>query len=664
MLRFRLLLVLTLLSALTSSRFSTTAADLDGTSQSRLLNDIKYLADDKLEGRGVGTEGLDQAAKFLRGEFEKAGLDVTAVDGDAYQTFTMVTGSDLLEGNSLKFSGPEGKEITFELGKDVTICSFGGSGEISGELVFGGYGINAKDVPYQDFVGVDIKGKIVIVMRRNPQQDNPQSKFAVAHGISRHADLKSKVSACRSAGAAAVIFVSDPYTAHSEAEKAIGRANTAVIKAARELDKLSADDDAYTKAREDLKKALARVNKAHGDAHTGGFDPLMKFGYAGNGKDNSPPIVHISQAKCNELLKAALKKSLSDLENEINSDLKPRTQALEGWTVSGQTSIKRVRTEVSNVIAVLEGEGPLADETIVVGAHYDHVGFGGAGSLAPGSTDVHNGADDNASGTAALIEVARQLASREQPLPRRVVFIGFTAEERGLIGSAKYVADPVFPLEKTIAMYNMDMVGRLRDDKLTVFGVGTAPTFKADVTRFGEAREFKLSLKPEGFGPSDQSSFYAKKIPVLHFFTGTHSDYHRPGDDWDKVNVTGMSRIVDLVEDVVVHTADTQKRPEYLEVTTRAQVRRAGSRPYFGSIPDFGSDKAGYAISGVAPNSPAKKGGLLGGDHIIQFGDAKITDLNDFDAALRNYGAGDEVEVTVDRDGEKVKLKITLAKPK
>lgn len=662
MMRFRLLLVLTVLCALVCSRLD--AADLTGSPQDRLLNDVKFLSDDKLEGRGVGTDGLDQAAKFLKEEFRKAGLDVTAVDGDAFQTFTMVTGSELLEDNSLVFKGPEGKEIALEVGKDVNICSFGGSGKFSGEIVFGGYGINAKNVPYHDFDGVDVKDKIVIVMRRNPQQDNPQSKFAVAHGISRHADLKSKVSVCRSAGAAAIIFVSDSYTTDSEAEKAIDRANTAVIKAARQVAKLEASDDAYAAAREELKKALDRVNKAHGDAHTGGFDPLMKFGYAGNGKDNSPPIVHISQAQCNELLKAALKKSLSDLEAEINTDLKPRTQVLEGWTVSGQTSIQRVKTDVSNVIAVLEGEGPLADETIVVGAHYDHVGFGGAGSLAPGSTDVHNGADDNASGTAALLEVARQLASREQPLPRRIVFIAFTAEERGLIGSAKYVAEPVFPLEKTIAMYNMDMVGRLRDDKLTVFGIGTAPTFKADVTRFGETREFKLSLKPEGFGPSDQSSFYAKKIPVLHFFTGTHSDYHRPGDDWDKINVTGMTRIAGLVQDVVVHTADTQKPPEYLEVTSKATVQRGGSRPYFGSIPDFGSDKEGYAISGVAPNSPAKKAGLLGGDHIIQFGDAKITDLNDFDAALRNYAAGDAVDITVDRDGEKVKLKVTLAKPK
>jgi len=436
------------------------------------------------------------------------------------------------------------------------------------------------------------------------------------------------------------------------------------VKVARELAKLEPTDKAVTDTRSKLNAALERVNGAHGDAHTGGFDTLMKFGYAGNGKNGAIPIVHVSQAKCDELLKLALDKSLADLEAEIDTDLKPRTHVLKGWKVAGETSLKRIRTEVKNVIGVLEGEGPLADETIVVGAHYDHVGMGGDGSLAPGVIEVHNGADDNGSGTVALIEIARQLAARKEALPRRIVFIAFTAEEKGLIGSAKYVEKPLFPLDKTIAMFNMDMVGRLREDKLTVFGVGTSPTFKDDVTRLGEDAEFKLSLKPEGFGPSDQSSFYAKKIPVLHFFTNTHSDYHRPGDDWQKINFKGIQRIADLFRDVVVFTAETQNRPEYLEVASKADIQRQGSRPYFGSIPDFSEEGEGYAISGVSPKSPAANGGLKGGDRIVQFGESKVSDLSDFDLALRNFSAGDEVDVTVLRDGQRVKLKVTLAKPR
>lgn len=639
------------------------AAELRGTSQQRLLTDLKYLADDKLEGRGVGTTGINLAADYLKQQFAAAGTDVTAVDGDAFQKFTMVTGSRLTDPNSLTFKGPDGKEITLELGKDFNVCSFGGAAKFTGDIVFGGYAINAGDLGYQDFADVDLKGKTVIIMRRTPQQSNPKGKFAAGHGISRHASIRSKMSVCSSAGAAAVLFVNDPHSVNAEAEKALNNAHVAVVKAARTLTELDPGSKEFDDARNRLNDALKRVGKAHGDAHSGGFDDLMEFGYAGNGKEDSIPALHITQEKCNELLKAALNLSLADLEAEIDSDLKPRTQVLDGWTVQGQTSLERVRTEVRNVIAVLDGEGPLAEETIVVGAHYDHVGLGGQGSLAPGSTEVHNGADDNASGTVALVELARRLAAREQPLPRRVVFIAFSAEELGLVGSAKYVEDPIVPLDQTVAMFNMDMVGRLRE-KLTVFGVGTSPTFASDVKRFGAAHELNLSLKPEGFGPSDHSSFYGKKIPVLHFFTGTHSDYHRPGDDWDKVNIAGIDRIVRMLEDMVVHTAETQKRPEYVEVAGHAEVQRSGSRPYFGSIPNFGSEEAGYAVSGASPGSPAAKAGLQAGDHIIQLGDHKITDLSDFDLALRNYSAGDEVDVVVRRDGQQVKLKVTLAKPR
>ena len=206
---------------------------------------------------------------------------------------------------------------------------------------------------------------------------------------------------------------------------------------------------------------------------------------------------------------------------------------------------------MKNVVGVLAGEGPLADETIVVGAHYDHVGFGGPGSLAPWTHEVHNGADDNASGTAALIEVAERLATSEKGPRRRVVFIAFTAEERGLIGSAYYCRNPRFALEKTVAMINMDMVGRLVDDKLIVYGTGTAAEFDHLMDTTAARLKFEITKHEGGFGPSDHASFYAQKIPVLHLFTGNHNDYHRPSDDVEKLNVPGMRRVVDFVADVL-----------------------------------------------------------------------------------------------------------------
>jgi hypothetical protein len=244
------------------------------------------------------------------------------------------------------------------------------------------------------------------------------------------------------------------------------------------------------------------------------------------------------------------------------------------------------------------------------------------------------------------------------------VFIAFTAEERGLIGSAHYVSHPVVPLEKTIAMINLDMVGRLSDDKLTVFGTGTAKRWDELLGALAEQHGFELTSRPDGFGPSDQSSFYARKIPVLHFFTGNHSDYHRPSDDSDKVNVAGMRRVVDLIEQVVVDVAEEETRPQYVAVERPNPQRRAGSRPYFGSIPDFGRNEEGYAIQGVGPGSPAEEGGLKGGDVIIKLGDRNVGGLEDFDAALRVYKPGETVGVVVRRDGKAVTLKVTLGKPR
>ena len=220
------------------------------------------------------------------------------------------------------------------------------------------------------------------------------------------------------------------------------------------------------------------------------------------------------------------------------------------------------------------------------------------------------------------------------------------------------------PLEDTIAMFNLDMIGRLDADKLTVYGTGTAPVWNGLVDEANKSLKFEITKKPEGFGPSDHSSFYAKKIPVMHVFTGLHADYHRPADDWDKLNVPGMRRICDFYEQLILGIARADKRPEYIRIEGNSQLAREGSRPYFGSIPDFNSDAKGYAIQGVAPDSPAEKGGIKAGDVIIGVGKDKVGSLDDFDLALRKFKAGEEVDVTVRRGMEEVTLKVTLAKPR
>lgn len=645
------------------------AADATTEAKARLLNDVKYLASDELEGRGVGLKGLDVAAEFVKQQFTAVGLKVDAVNGGPFQTFDLVAGAELGQQNSLTITFPKGESISTTMKTDYEVCSFGGSAQFSGEIVFCGYGIEDPESKYNDFAQVDVKNKIVIILRRNPGQSDPHGPFATGHGISKHAELRTKMSQAVQHGAAAVLFVNDPYTV----KKAADDRATGLTKALTEVATLAESflattdvaDETVAAAREKLAKAVTQWKSLRDAAEAAQDDELMRFGYAGSGDGKSKvPAVHITQALCNRLLSASLGKTLADLETEIDSDLRPRSAVLTGCQATGVVTIDRREVQVSNVIGVVEGSGPLAEETIVIGAHYDHVGRGGENSLSPGSKEVHNGADDNASGTVALIEVARRLAQRPQPLPRKLVFIAFTGEELGLLGSARYVKEPVFPLDKTVAMFNMDMVGRLQDDKLTIFGSGTSPRWEPELNALNEQAGFKLTYKPEGFGPSDHSSFYGKKIPVLHFFTGTHPDYHRPSDDWEKLNVEGMLRVVDLLEQMVIQTAENPERPAYVEVAQPTMAARGGNRPYFGTIPDFGSEGEGYAISGAAPGSPADKGGLKAGDHIVRLGGNKITNLDDFDLALRKFKAGEEIDVIVTRDGKETALKVTLAPPR
>jgi hypothetical protein len=315
------------------------------------------------------------------------------------------------------------------------------------------------------------------------------------------------------------------------------------------------------------------------------------------------------------------------------------------------------------VIAVLEGEGPLADETIIIGAHYDHLGFGGPGSLAPWTTDVHNGADDNASGTSALLEIARQLSSLDHKLPRRVVFMAFTGEERGLIGSDHYVKNPRFPLSKTVAMLNFDMVGRLTDNKLILQGVDTATEFESLVDGLNKTYDFKLTKKPGGYGPSDHASFYPKKIPVIHLFTDLHKDYHRPSDDFETLNIEGMKRVVEFATDFALAIADMPQRPSYIE-QERPKVARGGKWPYFGSVPDYGSAAKGLELKDVAKDGPAAKAGLKGGDIIVKFDDLKIGGIEDFAAALSQSKAGEIVKVIAKRGEKLEEFEVLLDKPR
>lgn len=669
---FPVLVVVIALALVPATRlWSVRAAEAIAPSQTRMARDLQYLSSDELEGRGVGTQGINLAADYIRNQFAQAGLDVHGVKGDAFQKFSATMGAQLGQPNTLYYRDANGNNFQWNLDTDFRPMSFGGSGNFSGPLVFCGYGIDAPDKKYNDFAGMDLKGKVVIMLRRTPQQDKAGSPFAGPHGgLTSHSELKIKVSNAFGKGAAAILFVNDPHS---------GRSDLANLR--HRLEKAQKDLPAAQKSRDTLLPTEAakiaetdrqiaalqsQVQNLTEEVSRGIADPLMKFGYAGEESLRSIPILHISRAACDYALKGALGTDLNELEKAIDSDLKPRSAELKGWSAEGTVTIHREQVEVKNIIAVLPGQGPLAEETVVIGAHYDHIGRGQFGSLDPqGLNQIHNGADDNGSGTVALLEVARRLAARKEKLPRRVVFIAFTAEESGLIGSARYCREPVFPLDKTVAMLNMDMVGRLQEDRLVVFGIGTSSIWEPLVKKLGEAGKFKLSLKPEGFGPSDHSSFYAKQIPVLHFFTGTHPDYHRPGDDFEKINFPGMNRIVDMVEQTAIELAKAPQRPPYLQVAGMASLFRDKSRPYFGSIPDYAREEPGsLRLSGVAPQSPAAKAGLQAGDRIVQFGALKVENIDDYDQALRKCEPGELVDVVILRGTQRMTLKVILGKPR
>jgi hypothetical protein len=597
----------------------------DAALTARLRADVEWLASPERDGRGPGTAGIDATADWIAKQFAEMGLESPGQLPEPWQLFEMTLDAKLgpAERNTAELIGPPddsgaSRVVSLELGRDFTPLAIGGAGSFDLPLVFAGYGITAPAEKYDDYAPLaadsKAKGAAVIVLRQEPQKNEPHGAFE-GNLTSEHAALTRKLANASEHEAGLVVFCDD--------EDAEG-------------------------------------------------EPLMRFNRAGEGSDSrTTPVLHVRRSVIDDVIRRSMKESLDDIQARIDETLTPASRPLAGWRLRGSTSIERTKTRARNVLGLLPGTGRAATpsapaiparETVIVGAHYDHLGLGGSASAAPGEQAIHHGADDNASGTALLLEVARRLAAAG-PLSRNVLFVAFSGEERGLLGSAHYTANPLLPLADTVAMVNFDMVGRLDGNKVIIYGTGTATSFDALVDRLGGAHGFDVAKEPGGFGPSDHASFYSKKIPVFHVFTGTHADYHRPTDTADKINYEGLGRLVGLTVDLIREIAQAPERPAYVEIAS-PQFARGGDRPYFGSIPEFGKPGKGYAISGVSKDSPAAKGGLKGGDRIVRLGDSAITNLEDFDSALRKHKGGDTVAVVVVRDGADVTLEVTLGPPR
>jgi hypothetical protein len=650
----------------------------------RLTDSIKLLASDELDGRGVGTEGLDDAAEYLANQFRELGLRTDWFESNGpFQKFTVTSKTELGEGekNHLAFviesDAGERQWTELQLAEQFSPLALGNSGSCEAGIVFVGYGITAEDIGYDDYADVDVEGKVVLMLRKEPQQDDPDSPFAGKRS-SPHATFQKKVDNALAHNVAAVIMVNDESELKKNERAERRRMKVALDKLTelqQEFEETEAPDESV------VQKYLGRISRQSKIVQASAaklreqkFDRVLTLKEAGSRSRAEIPVFFAAREIVEPLIGASLDTDLLSLEKAIDEDLQPCSAPLAHCSAKGATDIVVREWKVKNVVGVLEGEGPLADETIVIGAHYDHLGKGGPGSLAPWTVDIHNGADDNASGTATLLELARRFASREEKPRRRMVFIAFTGEERGLLGSKHYVRNPRFPLDQTVAMINLDMVGRLADNELTLYGTGTAEEFDELVDDLNEDYRFDIEKKPGGYGPSDHASFYPQGIPVLFFFTGMHKDYHRPSDDWDKINYEGMTRITEMVENAISAIDGADQRPTYVKKNRiqsaigdwrgNRRARRgddeSDKRPLLGIVPDGEATGDGCVVGQVIADGPAEKAGLQTGDVIIKVAQRPVEGLAGIGQALLEHQPGDKVDIVVRRDGKEMTLEVKL----
>jgi hypothetical protein len=683
---FQLLLVVLLAASALFAQAQTRSAGAPEIK--RLREHIVYLASAELEGRRTGTKGATAAAEYIAKEFERYGLrgggDSAALrskerQSSYTQSFPYVSGVELGKGNAMTFvprtdemakMPPAHASLDLRVGEDWMPLAWSAQARVeSSPVTYVGYGITAAELGHDDYAGMDLKGRIALAFAGTPDGDNPHGSFA------RFADLRFKAAAARDHGALALLIIAreenfkDEKLARLRVDQSLasGNAGIPVAVISRQAARRALEAAATPTVRfEELENALLQT--APKDATRAGGEILQ-------------PAAQTAPSG------QAVRRSFS--------------APLKNIAFAVMTDIVRKESPAANVVGILEGSDPkLKQEIIVIGAHYDHLGRGGQGSLAAREGEVHHGADDNASGVAGLLELARTFAEDRKSVRRTLVFIAFAGEEDGLLGSSHYVRNPIVPLAQTVAMINLDMIGRMKENKLFVGGVGTSAEWKQWIERANNALQldvtaarttspdemkrgnypvvvaanggavatvapggrFALTLTEDGFGPSDHASFYAKQTPVLFFWTGTHEDYHKPTDTADRINYEGEQKIVSFVRDIVRAVDANDTRPTYtLARSDAAAGRSTGFRVYLGTIPNYAETTDGMKLDAVREDSPAAKAGLRAGDVIVRLAGRDVRNVYDYTYALGEMKAGVEYEVEVMRAGERLKFKLTPA---
>ena len=595
-----------------------TVADSESSNRTKISirQHIEFLADDALEGRMTGSEGAAQAAEHIATQFAHFNLKPVGDKSDYFQEFEFTAGRRIIAGeNHFHITRHKhGSEQIMEFGVEQNFqpLSFSRNGIVEGEVVFVGYGLfvpGELGEGYNAYTGLDVKDKIVVALRYVPEGVEPERR----QELNRYAGLRYKAMQAREQGAKAFLVVAGPNSPNA--------------------------------------------------------GKLIPLDFDSSLADSGIVAASISDTVVNALF-APSGKNLKDVQSGLDVE-NPHFLGqfpLPDVKVKIVVSVEKVKKTDQNVVALLP-PSELTDDTeyVIVGAHYDHIGYGEIGSLARKGEEgqIHNGADDNASGTAVVLELATTLSEAYQKQPekfrRGIIFALWSGEELGLIGSTHFVNHPIVPLDKIAAYINFDMVGRLRDNKLILQGVGSSSVWTKLIEKRNVPIGFNLTLQTDPYLPTDVTAFYPKEVPVLSFFTGGHEDYNRPTDDPEMLNYDGIERISDLAHGIVLDLISTAERPEYVRVerSQSEEGSRDTLRAYLGTIPDYTTEGTGVKLSGVRAGGPADKAGLQGGDVIVEFGGQEITNIYDYTYALDAVKIGEPVEVVVLRDGKRVKLTVT-----
>jgi Peptidase family M28/PDZ domain/PA domain len=573
----------------------------DPPSAARILADVTYLASPALAGRGTGEEGSRLAAELVAKRFAELKLAPMG-DRDEHGALRYEQAFHARVGaKAVLAEAMVARPRGVKQALEAVLADGSGSGAAQGDAVLVGYGITASAAGWDDYGGADLSGKIAVVLDGVPPADRRAgAKAGEPDALRDFGSVRYKIRTAREHKAAGVILVTRAAALPAPPSDASSMGLPALM----------------------VTVASART----------GLGSLMFGDEGGNARTWTP-------AKA------------------------PGPRPF-GASVALATKVEPVEAPSANVVGLLpaRADAPKRDEYVVVGAHYDHLGHGGPASRAPGSHEIHPGADDNASGTALVLEVARRFAALSTPPDRNVLFMAFGAEELGVLGSRYWVEHPTVPLDHVVAMINADMVGRLRDNRLIVDGIGTAAGWRPLVDKAAEGLGLDLAFGAEGFGASDHATFTAVRIPVEFFFTGVHPDYHMPTDTADKIDAQGEERVVTLAGRLALAVAQAPERLAFVDAPSDPHSgMRGGFKVSLGTIPDYAYSGKGLRLDGVRPDAPAARGGLQRGDVIVKVGSHDVSNIHDYMFALGELEPGREVVIEVERDGKRVPLKVVPA---